>query len=264
MLKSILNETFLATITGASVAFLGVLLTLREERKKTKEEREFLAKHKALESAVVSVTRFLNYYITLPDRELPKNGTNPEEVSEMAVALNCLHFYCDIETINHSITMSQTLSKSYISALKAKMPSMFTTEGINALELQIVNLEKSNNQIQQEIIVLLSLNHSNPLLVSHRQQLADNLKNISELHEKKNDLIKAKYHETEACRDMIRKDLKEVYDTLRNVLLIARRELAFPIDERQYSNILNQATELALSEMDKFIDEIRSEVARRW
>ncbi len=63
---------------------------------------------------------------------------------------------------------------------------------------------------------------------------------------------------------MIRKDLKEVYDTLRNVLLIARRELAFPIDERQYSNILNQATELALSEMDKFIDEIRSEVARRW
>jgi hypothetical protein len=99
-----MNGTVLATITGALGAFLGVLLTLRanqrnfetnlrEEREKAREEREFLAKHKALLSAAESVTRFLNYYMTLSDRELPKDGTIPDEVSEMAVTLNRLHFY---------------------------------------------------------------------------------------------------------------------------------------------------------------------------
>jgi hypothetical protein len=106
-----MNGTVLATITGALGAFLGVLLTLRanqrnfetnlrEEREKAREEREFLAKHKALLSAAESVTRFLNYYMTLSDRELPKDGTIPDEVSEMAVTLNRLHFYCDMDTIS--------------------------------------------------------------------------------------------------------------------------------------------------------------------
>ncbi len=259
----IINDTFLATIIGALVVFLGVLITLREERKKAREERVFLAKHKALVSAAEAVTRFINYYMTLPDRELPKDGTIPNEVSELLVALNCLHFYCDIETIKHSITMSQILSKSYVNALKARMPAMFIVEEIKAIEFQIANLEKLNNQIQQEVIALFSSDHSNLLLVSLKQQLVTNSKNISEFHNKKIKLIKAKYHTTEACRDVIRKDLKEVYETLFHVLLMARRELAFPIDERQYTDMLNQTTELALADMESLLDEIRAEVAEK-
>ena len=269
-----MNDTFYAAIAGALVAFLGVLLTLRvnqrnfetnlrEEREKAKEEREFSAKHKALLSAAESVTRFLNYYMTLSDRELPKDGIIPDEVSEMAVTLNRLHFYCDMDTIKQSIAMGQILSRSYTHALKAKMPSMFIAEDIKIIDLQIAAMEKMNSQFQQEIIALLSADYSSPLIASHRQQLASNFKSIAELHAKKANLIKAKYHATEVCRDVIIKDLKEVYEALCNVLLMARRELAFPIDEREYTTILTQATETTLANTESLLGEIRTAIAQK-
>ena len=269
-----MSDTFYAAIAGALVAFLGVLLTLRvnqrnfeinlrEEREKAREEREFSAKHKALLSAAESVIRFLNYYMTLSDRELPKDGIIPDEVSEMAVALNSLHFYCDMDTIKQSIAMSQVLSRSYAQALKAKMPSMFIAEDIKVIDLQIAAMEKMNSQFQQEIVALLSADYSSPLLVSHRQQLAVNFKSIAELYAKKTDLIKAKYHATEVCRDVIIKDLKEVYEALRNVLLMARRELAFPINEREYTSMLTQVSESAIANMKSLLDEVRTAIAQK-
>ena len=274
ILTTIMNSTFFATIAGAFVALVGVILTLRanqrnfetnlrEEREKAREEREFLAKHKAILSAAESVTRFLNYYMTLSDRELPKDGTIPDEVSEMAVTLNRLHFYCDMDTIKQSIAMSQILSRSYTQAVKAKMPSMFIAEDIKVIDLQIAAMEKMNSQLQQEIVALLSADYSSPLLVSHRQQLANNFKSIAELHAKKTDLIKAKYHATEVCRDVIIKDLKEVYEALCNVLLMARRELAFPIDEREYTTMLTQVTESTRANVESLLDEIRTEITQK-
>ncbi len=269
-----MNNTFFPTIAGALVVFLGVLVTLRdnqrrfeinlqEEREKARKEREFLAKHKALLSAAESVTRFISYYMTLPDRELPKDGTTPDEIAEMSVALNSLHFYCDIETIQHSIDMSQTLSTSFAKALKAKMPSMFIAEDIKIIDLQIVGLETINSQFQQEILALLSSDSSNPLLISHRQQLATNFKKIAELHGRKAALIKTKYRATEVCRDVIRKDLKDIYGAISNTLLMARRELAFPIDESRYATMLNRATESALANMESLFDEIRAQIAQK-
>lgn len=269
-----MNDTFFAVIIGALVAFLGVLLTLRvnqrnfetnlrEEREKAREEREFLAKHKALLLAAESVTRFLNYYMTLPDRELPKDGTTPNEISEMAVSLNRIHFYCDMDSIKQSLSMGQILNRAYTQALKAKMPSMFIAENIKVIDLQIAAMEKINSQLQQEIIALLSADHSSPLIVSHRQQLANNFKSITELHAKKTGLIKEKYRATEVCRDVITKDLKEIYEALRNVLLMARRELAFPIDEREYTTMLTQVTESALTNMKSLLDEIRTEITQK-
>lgn len=275
ILTTIMDSTFFATIFGALVALLGVHLTLRanqrnfetnlrEERKKAKEEREFLAKHKAILSAAESITRFLNYYMTLSDRELPKDGIIPNEVSEIAVTLNRLHFYCDMDTIKESIVMSQILSRLYTQALKAKMPSMFIAEDIKVTDLQIATMEKINSQLQQEIVALLAADYSSPLLISHRQQLATNFKSIAEFHAKKTDLIKAKYHATEVCRDVIIKDLKEVYEAIGNVLLMARRELAFPIDEHEYKIMLTQVTESALANLESLLNYIRIEIAKKF
>lgn len=265
---------FFATIIGALVSFLGVILTLRynqrnfetnlrEEREKTKKEREFTAKHKALVLAADSVVRFLQYYMTLPDRELPKDGTIPAEVAEMGVALNGLHFYCDIETIKHSVAMSQILSTAYSNVLKTKITPIFIAEEIKVVDLQIVEIKTINSQLQQEILVLLSSNPSNPLLTPHRQQLAVNFKKIAEFQERKVNLIKTKYYATEACRDVIRKDLEGVYGALCRVLLMARRELSFPIDEKQYSTMLSGATEIALANIDSLYKEIRSQIAKK-
>jgi hypothetical protein len=266
-----MNDTFFATIVGALSAFLGVLLTLRitqrnfetnlrEEREKAREERAFHAKHKALLSAAESVTQFLNYYITLADRELPKDGTIPIEVSEMSVSLNRLHFYCDIDTIRQSTYMGEILSTSYAKALKAKMPSMFIAEDIKAVDIRIAALESMNDRFQQEIIALLGADPSSPLLISHRQQLATNFRNMAEFHSKKAELIKARYQATEACRDVIARDLKSVYEAIRAVLLMARRELVFPIDEVEYTALLTQSTDSALSQMESLIKDVRMEV----
>jgi hypothetical protein len=264
-----INDTFFATVVGALAALLGVLLTLRvtqrnfetnlkEEREKAKEERAFHAKHKALLTAAESVTQFFNYYMTLADREIPKDGTIPIEVSEMAISLNRLHFYCDIDTIRQSTRMSRILSTSYTSALKAKMPSMFIGEDINVLDIRIAALESMNDSLQQEIVALLGADPSNPLLVNHRQQLAANFKNIAELHSKKAELAKAKYRATEACRDVITQDLKDVYEEIRAILLMARRELAFPIDETEYTDLLKESNDSALFEMENLIKDVRT------
>ncbi len=266
--------SFLAAIIGGLLVLLGVLLTLRanqrnfetnlrEERQRAREEREFKAKHKALLSAVESVTRFLNYYMTLADRELPKDGTLPDEVSEMPVNLNRLHFYCDMDTIRQSIAMSQVLSKSYTRALRAKMPSMFIGEDIKVIDIQIDAIEIMNSQIQHEIVALLSADSSSPLIVPHRQQLATNFKSIAELHSRKTDLVKKKYLATEACRDVIKEDLKAVYEAISDALLMARRELAFPIHEKEYTTMLTQTPKSALADLESLIDEVRAEIAKK-
>lgn len=268
-----MNET-LSAIVGGLIALIGVLLTLRvtqrnfeanlkEEREKAREERTFTAKHMALLSAAEAVTRFIHYYVTLADREISKGGTVPTEVSEMSVSLNRLHFYCEIETIRQAIDLGRILSTSYATAMKAKMPSLFLGEDLNAVAIQIAALETINARLQEEITALLSADSRSPLLVSHRQQLATNFKNISSLHSKRADLFKSKYKATEDCRDVIGKDLKRVFESLTGILLMARRELSFPIDEGEYSAVLTQSTEAALHYMETFVEEVREEVNKR-
>lgn len=131
-----MGEQFYSTITGALVAFLGVLFTLRwnqkiheknlkEEREKSRKEREFNLKQNALLSAAEAVTRFIIYYMTLPDRKLPADGTVAGEPTELPVALNRLHFFCDLETIEQSIRLGQVTNEVVSEAMKAKLPSVF-------------------------------------------------------------------------------------------------------------------------------------------
>jgi hypothetical protein len=268
-----MNE-FLATILGALISLLGVLIVLhvnqnnfmtnlKEEREKVREERTFTAKHKAIMSAVESITHFLNYYITLADRDIPRGGTIPIEVSKMGVSLNRLHFYCDIETIRQSIKMSEILIKSFSRALKAKIPSMFMGEEIKAVDVRIASLESMNDHLQQEIIALLGADPLSPLLVSHRLQIAANFKTIAEFYSKKSLLIKEMYQSIEDCRNVITQDLKDVYEEICIVLLMARRELEFPIDEEEYSVILTRSTDSSLSQIKSIIDDIRMEVNKK-
>ena len=84
--------TLSGVIIGGLITLFVAHIQLRNQEKQRREEREFSAKHKALLSAAESVTRFLNYYMTLSDRELPKDGTIPDEVSEMQLPLTVFIF----------------------------------------------------------------------------------------------------------------------------------------------------------------------------
>lgn len=263
-------EFFDSVIVGV-FTLLGVLITLRwnqklheynlkEERRKTKENREFSAKQGAFLAATEAVTRFIHYYLSLADRTLPSDGSAHEESIEMGVALNRLHFYCDIETIEKLIKLSQVLGVAFTDALKAKMSSAFINEELKAIDLQILGLEKVNAGIQEEIKMIFQSDPKNSLIVIHREQIVKNLQIIADLQNKKPELVKEKYIETEKCRDVISQHLKSIYDGLQDVLLLARRELSFPIDQERYKAIMVKHTDLVIKNLEELLAEIRKRV----
>jgi hypothetical protein len=264
-------EAFWGVIVGAIISFLGVLLTLRwnqrvhegnlsEERRKTREEREFSAKQAVLLAASDAVTRFITYYLSLADRTLPSDGIVAEEVAEIGVAMNRLHFYCSIETIEKAAHLGQVLSKAFTESIIAKMPSAFINEDLKAIDTQILGLEKMNANFQEEIKSILQCDPHNPLIISHRNQLAQNFKTIADLHGNRVELIKQKYIETEKCRDVIKQNLKTIYDALRDVLLFARQELSFSIDQERYKALITEQTESTIRNLEECLAEIRKQV----
>lgn len=168
-------ETFFATLIGAVIAFCGVLLTLRHnqkihvsnlahEREKAKKDRDFRSKQDALISASEAVTRFLTYFISIPDRPLESDGSVAPEVANLGVALNKLHFYCDLETIESSTKLGQILNEIVSHAMQAKMPSAFIAEDIKGIDLQISNIERQIAIQHEEIRALLFSDPQSPVI----------------------------------------------------------------------------------------------------
>jgi len=264
-------ESFWAVIVGAIISLSGVLITLRwnqklhennlrEERRKTKKDREFSAKQGALLAACEAVTRFISYYLSLADRILPSNGYAAEEVTEMSVAMNRLHFYCGLETIEKSIQLSQVLTVAVTDALKAKMESAFIHAELKGIDFQISSLEKWNLSIREEIKAIFQSDPKNSLIISHREQVAKNSQEIANLSSKKPQLIKQKYIETEKCRDVISRHLKSIYEALLDALLLARQELSFSIDQERYKAIMVEHTDLMSRNLGECLAEIRKQV----
>jgi len=265
---------FFATIIGALVTLLAVLLTLRwnqkaheenlkEEREKRKEEREFSAKQAALLSAAEAVTRFVDYYSTLADRVLPRDGIVAQEITEMNIALNRLHFYCSLKTIEKSMKLGQILSEAVIETLKAKMPSMFVIEELNGIEFQVSSLEKMNMSIQEEIKALLQSDPQNPLIIAHRQQISKNFSEIIGCHQKRAKLFEQKYIATEKCRDVISKNLRAIFEGSRDVLLLAREELSFSINKAKYNKLFDERIESVDKNLKAFHAEMRKQVEEK-
>lgn len=254
---------FLAATFGALIGLCGVLITLNAERAKARDERQFNTKNDALLSALESVSNFLNYYMTFADRELPRDGTIPPEIAEMSIGLSRLHFYCDLETIKQSLKINEVLNTSYTKAAIVKMKSMFIEGTIKSTDVQIANFKSINESLQQEITALLSSDSTSALIISHRQQLTMNFRTIADLYSKKGNLEKEKYRAVEKCRDVILENLKDIYESVNGILLLARRELAFPINEDEYKDKLNHSTQAALEQLNNYIAIIRTEVSEK-
>ena len=258
----ILNSNFISTLVGALVALSGVLLSLRAERKKLKQEREYLSKQKAMLAASEAITKFLNYLFTLPDSDTITEG-NPVAL-EISIALNNLHFYCSLDTIEQSVKMGRVLNKTFTDAIKAKLPSTFILEEIKAMDIQIKGHEKTIENIRQEIMALSVASHNNEIVLLLRKHKADVSAEIAKLAERKVSLMKEQYRARKTCREVIMCNSKEIHEAARSVLLMARRELSFPINEKKYKNMLNKATDEAIQNMRDFSDMIRIEIEKKF
>jgi hypothetical protein len=230
-----------------------------EERRKTKEERKFSSKQAAFMATSEAAIRYIHYFLSLADRPLPTNGAIEKEVTELAVALSRLHFYCGLETIEKAIQLSRVLDNALGEALMAKMAPSFSAEDLKCIEVQLAMLENTNAGIQEEITALLQSDPRNPLIVSHRKRSAEIYEEMASICERKCDIVRRQYIEAEKCRGTIQRNRRAIYEASRDVLLLARRELSFPIDETRYKNMMDQY----LGETEKQLADISAEVQRQ-
>jgi len=267
-------ETIIAVIVGGAISFAGVVITLRwnqkihednlkEERRKKKEEREFFLKQAAFQAASEALARFIAYYVSLPERILPSDGTIPDEFTDLDVAFNGLHFYCGLETIEKTTHLGQILNEALAEAIKAKMPSGFIAGDVKAIDLRISGIEKMNLNIQGEIGAIYQSDQQSPLLVSRYELLAKNFETIEKAHAERVELIKRKYIETEKCRDVVLANLNTIYESARDLLMLARKELCFPVDEERYRAIMDERIESMRRTSGEFFTEIRKQVKER-
>jgi gas vesicle protein len=265
-------ESFIGVIIGGLIALATTLITLRrsqklhednlrEERRKIREEREFSSKQAAFLSASEALVRFIHYYISLPDRILPSDGTVSEEIAEFSVAFTRLHFYCELETIEKLTSLEQILNEAIGKAMKAKMPSGFIAGDLKAIDVQISGIERINTRIQDEIEAMLQSDQENPLIVSHREQQAKNFRKMADLEGQRVKLIERGCVETEKCRDVVIAHLRTIYESFRDVLLLARRELSFAIDQERYKVIIDKNLESMERTSKKLFTEIRKQFA---
>ena len=265
-------ETLLGVFIGGFISLVGVILTLRwnqklheenlrEERRKTKEEREFSAKKDSLMSACEALARLIDYYFLIPDKNLPKDGNMPKEFTDLNVAFNRLHFYCSMETIEKTSRLSNVLGKAFIEALTARLKSGFIEIDIETIEQEISYLEKWNTSIRDEINALFQSEPENPLHVYNRELLAKNLRKMGDLSGKKCELIELKFVETEKCRDVVFSHIKTIYKSMSKVLMLARKELSFPIDEKKYRDLIVESIEETEKVLKEFFTSIRNQFA---
>ena len=269
-----MSDQFYATIAGSLVTLLGVLATLRwaqishernlsHERQKLKDEREFTARHLAYAEAAEACVRFLQYYLGMADRALPMEGLIPEQVAKLSIALNKLHFYAGLSSIETAVELGRILNTSYTTALKAKLPVAFIDEDFKICRGQIENLEQCNARLHSEILALMTSDPRSGVIVSHRDQLAVNYRTIAEWHGEQSERLTKRYAATEACRDQIMKSIPAISTAQRDLLVLARKELGFDLDASRYATFMDRETGLMISQLDSFMGEVRAMVAEK-
>lgn len=262
---------FLATVTGSVTTLFGVVLTLRwsqtqhqksveVEQKRRKEEREYVARRDSLVTANEAVTRFIQFLLTLPDRELPANGELPSEVRDLGISINRLHYFCTLDTLSKMMELGKIMNESVGAAVKAKMPASFLHHDILSVDSEAANLGEINYALKEEIAALLQSSPRDPLIISHRNQIAENHREIVALREKQTELIQKKILATENCRDVVHKAIPGIYNALRDALICARRELSFELDEREYADLMSKNLDELVEYLQRFLADLRNSV----
>ena len=261
-------------ITGV-FALLGVLITaewgrvqfekrLAEDRAAVSETRKFNGKQDALMSASEAVLRWTMYVATLPDRELPSGGQTIPEAENVAVALNKLHFYCDLETIEVAIRLSVAFNDAYLRMMQAKIPSMFLQGELNSLNAQLDGYQKLIVRLDEQVVALLGHDPNHPLLGSVRWQIGDTQAKISEQFRQADLLFRRKYDATEACRDVVFGEMKTLYPLAVELMVAARRELQFRIDETSYDRLMTDQALRGTQALVDTIKKVRDEMAQKF
>jgi hypothetical protein len=250
----------LTTVFGVMLA---ALLAFWFDRQKRREENEFRLKQEAFFDAAEAVQRFFIYYMTIPDRTLPRAGKTDTEAVEVSIALNKLHFFCSLGTITCVTKFNALMGRSVTDAVAAKMLSGFIAEDVKVLDMRIASYEATNAQLQQETEILLQSDPNNPLIARYKHQRADTFRLIAECHGRKSELAKAQYAETEKCRNVVSQNLMPLSEIARELLLLARDELKFDIDRDAYHALMEQSANEGQQRLTNFIETIRSEVNGR-
>ncbi len=255
----------------ALISLAGVLFTLSRnqrqhdnsiaaERQKSREEKEFAAKQKSLMRATECTVKFLHYLVSLPVRELPANGETDPALQEIGAAFFELHFYCSVETIKEVNKLNVILTKAALDVSTIKTDSVLLISFIKAIESRIDSVEKRYDIVSAEIASILKTDAKSPLVSFYIKELGKHEKELVELRNHKSDLMKSNYRAVESCRDELIKHLGSIADGVATIMVLARKELNFPVDEKLYLAMMKEMTQTQFENMNSAITAIRNKI----
>lgn len=265
-------ETAAITLFAGLIPLVGVLLSLEwsqrqfrtnlnEEREKTAESRKFTAKQTAFIRAAEAVIKAIAYLSTLADRKLPTQGETDKELQDLGPALIQLHFYCDYRTIEKSLFFGRSFAESLGEVLRAKITAGQFDWQITANEQQIAETRTRIDRYNEEMLTLLRADINHPLLNPLREAIRQNHERLAALHGTQAGLIGRKSLDTEHCRAVAISKMPSLQLVTKDLLLCARRELKFPIEEAEYAKLMEAQTEAAQVFLQKLVKDIQKDIA---
>jgi hypothetical protein len=95
---------------------------------------------------------------------------------------------------------------------------------------------------------------------NHRIDIAPASGDIATLRTRLGPLLHAKYLAIEKCRDVVKKNLPIILESARDILLLARKELNFPIVEKQYRLLIDENIVTVTRFSNELIVEVRKKI----
>lgn len=245
----------------ALVALFGVLLTIQADRDKAAEDRRFIAKQDAFIQAADAMGSANLYLMNLADKNLPTDGEVDKELKDFVPAFIRPHFYCDFSTTEVCMNYGRTFTTCLEQVFRAKVASMqFDGEiGNNARTIERVN--KSVDRFMEEYMILMRENSSHPLIPHVKAAIAADQGQLANLYSAQAELLAKKSGKVSECRRIAHEKFLPLNQFTKQLLLNARRELQFPIEEEKYAKMWDDNSSAASSFLSNFMHSIESDIA---
>lgn len=197
-----MNELFYL-IVGALSTIAGASLTqhlynknqtniFEREEKNNKEKRYFWLKQKSISYTLDTISKIMIYYASLPQKQDFNENELIKELTNIDIALNKIHIYCDTETIKSAHRIATTLQKILMEAMQDKRDildlneeALPETDKINLQTSQLTNKVQENltiiNHLIKDFYITIRKELSSPVnILNFREIMDDYIHNISE------------------------------------------------------------------------------------
>jgi hypothetical protein len=267
------SETVFAAMLGSLPALLGVCWTLSymqnqfresvaaEDRQK-REERRFAAKQHAFIAALEAAVPYIHFIVSLPDRDVVPGKKNPA-AEAFGIAMNKLHFYCELETIEEAADFAETGGKIALRLMETRRPVSFIDNDIRDLENAMSYCQNRIQQLNAEANTRIARDPNDPEVIVIRRDATGLTQRILEATERRAALYQSRYEAIARCHEVLVEELPRLIEIQTSLMIAARRELEFKIPVAEYRRLMEGQAERMGAALRSAMERTREEINKR-